>query len=123
MFFKTYWLLGQNARNLKYIKWFNSKMAKKLADSKLKTKDFLKSKWIPVPDTLAILTKHEEITDKMISELNPPFVIKPNAGFWGKGIIVVDKIDSLANFISNTWKKYSIKDIHAHLLNVLDTKS
>lgn len=120
MFFKTYWLLGQNARNLKYIKWFNSKMAKKLADSKLKTKDFLKSKWVPVPWTLSILTKYEQITDEMIWGLITPFVIKPNAGFWGKWIIVINKRDSSENFVSNTGHIYSVKDIHAHLLNVLD---
>ena len=120
MFFKTYGLLWQNARNLKYIKGFNSKMAKKLADSKLKTKDFLRSKWIPVPNTLAILSKYEEITDDMISKLQPPFVIKPNAGFWWKGIIVIDKLDSSWNFVSNTSQVYTGKDIHSHLLNVLD---
>ncbi len=120
MFFKTYWLLWQNARNLKYIKGFNSKMAKKLADSKLKTKDFLKSKGIPVPETLAILTKYEQITDEMISKLTPPFVIKPNAGFGWKWIIVIENIDASSNYISNTWDIYSIHDIHAHLLNILD---
>jgi glutathione synthase/RimK-type ligase-like ATP-grasp enzyme len=56
-------------------------MAKKLADSKLQTKEFLKTKKIPVPETLAILKKHEEITTLLIEKLEPPFVIKPNAGF------------------------------------------
>jgi len=56
-------------------------MAKKLADSKLQTKYFLKEKGIPVPKTLAVLKKHEEITADLIEKLEPPFVIKPNAGF------------------------------------------
>ena len=120
MFFKTYGLLGQNARNLKYIKWFNSKMARKLADSKLKTKEFLKSKKIPVPNTLAILKNHWEITDQLIKDLEAPFVIKPNAGFGGKWIIVIDSRDSSWNFISNTNKIYSPKDIKSHLLNIID---
>jgi len=120
MFFKTYWLLGQNARNLKYIKWFNSKMAKKLADSKLQTKEFLKTKKIPVPETLAILRKHEEITKELIEKLTPPFVIKPNAGFGWKGIIVVDSLDSSGNFVANTWDVFSKKDIQVHLLSILD---
>ena len=120
MFFKTYWLLGQNARNLKYIKWFNSKMARKLADSKLQTKYFLKERWIPVPETLAILKKHEEITEELIEKLEPPFVIKPNAGFWWKWIIVVDSMDSTWKFVANTWETFSKKDIRIHLLSILD---
>lgn len=120
MFFKTYGLLGQNARNLKYIKWFNSKMARKLADSKLQTKYFLKKKGIPVPETLAVFKKHSEITEEVVQQLEPPFVIKPNAGFWGKWIIVINKRDSLNNFISNTWDVFTIKYIHTHLLNIVD---
>jgi alpha-L-glutamate ligase-like protein len=120
MFFKTYWLLWQNARNLKYIKGFNSKMAKKLADSKLRTKDFLKTKWISVPETFAVLTKNEQITDEMIIKLSPPFVIKPNAGFGWKWIIVIDKIDSSGNFVSNSFQVYTKKDLHAHFSNILD---
>ena len=69
MFFKTYGLLWQNARNLKYIKWFNTKLAKDLADSKLKTKEFLKTKDIPVPETFFILKKHEEVTDELLEKL------------------------------------------------------
>jgi len=120
MFFKTYGLLGQNARNLKYIKWFNSKMARKLADSKLQTKYFLKEKGIPVPETLAVLKKHEEITNDLIEKLEPPFVIKPNAGFGWKWIIVVNSLDSSGKFITNTWKVFSKKDIQVHLLSILD---
>jgi len=120
MFFKTYGLLGQNARNLKYIKWFNTKMAKKLADSKLQTKEFLKTKKIPVPETLAILKKHEEITDELIKWLKPPFVIKPNAGFGWKWIIVIDSLDSSSNFVSNTKKVFTPNEIKIHLLSILD---
>ncbi len=120
MFFKTYWLLWQNARNLKYIKGFNTKMARKLADSKLKTKDFLKARWIAVPETLAILKKHSEITDTLVADFEAPFVIKPNNGFWGKWIIVVDTIDSSGNFVANTWDVFTPEKIKIHLFNVLD---
>ena len=120
MFFKTYWLLWQNARNLKYIKGFNTKMARKLADSKLKTKDFLKARWVAVPETLAILKKHSEITDKLIADFEAPFVIKPNNGFGWKGIIVIDTIDASWNFVANTGDVYSPEKIKVHLLNVLD---
>ncbi len=120
MFFKTYWLLWQNARNLKYIKGFNTKMARKLADSKLKTKEFLRAKWVAVPETLAILKKHSEITDSLVANFEAPFVIKPNNWFGWKGIIVIDTIDSSWNFLANTWEIYTPEKIKTHLLNVLD---
>jgi len=120
MFFKTYGLLWQNARNLKYIKWFNSKLARELADSKLKTKEFLKTKKIPVPETFSILKSHSEITDDFVNKLSPPFVIKPNKGFWWKWIIVIDKKDSLWNLLSITGKVYSNSEIKNHLLNIID---
>jgi len=56
-------------------------LAKDLADSKLKTKEFLKTKNIPVPETFSVFKKHEEITDELVEKLIPPFVLKPNKGF------------------------------------------
>ena len=85
MFFrKDYGLLGQNARNLVYIKSENFSISRKLADSKLKTKEFLVQHNVGVPATLALLKKYEDITDETIKELKPPFVIKPNNGYGGK---------------------------------------
>jgi len=120
MFFKTYGLLWQNARNLKYIKWFNSKLAKDLADSKLKTKEFLKTKNIPVPETFSILKRHEEITDELVEKFITPFVLKPNKGFWWKWIIIIDKKNSVWDFLSITGKSYSNSEMKKHLLNILD---
>ncbi len=120
MFFKTYWLLWQNARNLNYIKEYNTKFARKLADSKLKTKDFLKSKWVSVPETLFILTKHEEVNDSIFEKLIPPFVVKPNGWFWGKGILIFNKIDSTWNYITNNEEVYSKKKLLEHLWDIID---
>jgi len=120
MFFKTYWLLWQNARNLNYIKEYNTKFARKLADSKLKTKDFLKSKWVDVPDTLFILTKHEEINDTIFERLKPPFVVKPNGWFWGKWILIFDSIDATWNYITNNKEIYTKKDLIRHFWDILD---
>ena len=95
-------------------------MARKLADSKLKTKDFLRSRWVPVPKTLAILKSHEQVTLERVKELEAPFVVKPNNGFWGKGIIVIDLVDASWNFVSNTGDTYTPEQMKIHLFNVLD---
>ena len=82
--FKTHGILGQNARNLNYIKGYNNKFAQRLADSKLKTKDFLQSKKVAVPGTIMVITSHDEIKPDMIATWKPPFVLKPNNGYGGK---------------------------------------
>lgn len=118
--FKTHGILGQNARNLDYIKWYNTKFAQQLADSKLKTKDFLQAKKIAVPKTLAVLKSHDEIKLDEISAWVPPFVVKPNGGYGWKGIIVIDELDASGNFVSNTGELYSPKRMVTHLSYIVD---
>ncbi len=120
MFFKTYGILWINARSLKYIKAYNWKVARDLADSKLKTKEFLKKQWVNVPQTLKIIKKHEELTEEMVATLKPPFVIKPNNGFGWKGIVVVDSVDHNGTFTTNTGETFTVKKLLIHLSNVLD---
>lgn len=118
--FKTYWILGQNARNLNYIKEYNTPIARKLADSKLWTKEFLRNKNIWVPNTLFVFNKHTDVTEELVASLEPPFVIKPNAWFWGKWIIVIDSKDAVWNFVWNTAEVYTVKKITNHLYSILD---
>ncbi|MDC0506180.1 hypothetical protein OAN96_01145, partial [Candidatus Gracilibacteria bacterium] len=118
--FKNHGILGQNARNLDYIKGYNTKFARKLADSKLKTKDFLQSKRVAVPKTLAVLKGHDEIKLDEVAKWEPPFVIKPNNGYGGKGIIVIDGVDSTGNFVSNIGDVYSPAKIVSHLSYIVD---
>jgi glutathione synthase/RimK-type ligase-like ATP-grasp enzyme len=84
MFFKSHGLLGQNARNLQYIKGGNFKLAKRLADSKLTTKRYLAKHKVAVPETLQIIATHQEVDKKKIQLFEPPFVVKPSNGYGGK---------------------------------------
>lgn len=120
MFFKSYGLLGQNGRNLEYIKWYNTGIAKKLADSKLKTKQFLSAKGVKVPETLSIIKNHESLTTSLIEALNPPFVVKPNNGFWGKGILVFSRRDAQGSCITNMGEVYSAEKLKFHCSDILD---
>ena len=120
MFFKTYWILGQNARNLVYIKWLNDEFAKKLADSKLKTKEFLKTKWVSIVKTLFIVKNHEELADSIFEKLKPPFVIKPNNWFWWKWIIVFDSKTQDGKFVTNSWTFFTKEKLFYHFRNILD---
>lgn len=120
MFFKSHWLLGQNARNLSYIKWGNFKLAKRLADSKLTTKKYLAKHKVSVPETLQIIAKHSEIEVEKIKLFIPPFVIKPNNGYGWKGILIIDEINIEGSFVTNSGDVYTPEKLAEHFTYVLD---
>lgn len=119
-FFKNYWILGQNARNLHYISEYNDDLAKKLADSKLKTKEFLSNKWVRISENIAVLKNHTEWNNFDLNSLPLPFVIKPNAWYGWKWILVFDTKDENGNFISNDHQIFSLQQLKDHTNDILD---
>ncbi len=120
MIFRSHWLLGQNARNLQYIKGESFQIAKKLADSKLTTKKFLASHKVAVPETLWIIKSHWEVSIDKIKAYAPPFVIKPNNGYGWKGILVIDSLSAEGRFITNSWESFSPQELSEHFVYILD---
>lgn len=114
-------ILGLNARNLNFIRAYNLMKAKRLADNKLLTKKFLKTAGVPVPDLIATIKTKEKLENFDWSKLPDSFVLKPNAGFGGEGIIAVYKkkkrpecwVKTDGSFITND-------DIKTHILNIFD---
>lgn len=111
-----------NARNLKYIRPYNLKPAKRLADDKLRSKRVLKKGEIPVPRLIGKITSKEDLDNFDFSKLPNSFVLKPNFGFGGEGIQVVygkkKKMD-------NVWVKadrslVTERDLKNHVQNILD---
>lgn len=119
-FFKNYGVLWQNARNLKYIGQYNDDLSKKLADSKLKTKEFLSSKWIKVSQTIAVIHSHKELENFDLTGLPLPFVVKPNAWYGWKWIIIFEQKDSDWYYISNDHQKFSHQQLISHIGDILD---
>ena len=120
LFFKNYWILWQNARNLDFIWKYNTNEAKELADSKLKTKDFLSKKWISVSESIFVIKNHKELEETDLNTFETPFVVKPNAGYWWKWILIIDKKDSENNFITNDWQIFNYDELNQHLNDILD---
>lgn len=118
--FQSHGILGQNARNLLYIKGDDFASSRKIADSKLGTKKFLASHNIAVPETLSIIKKHSENTIENINSLEPPFVVKPNNGYGGKGILIVNERLSDGNFLTNTGELFSPRGLREHFSYILD---
>lgn len=102
-------ILGNNARNLLYIKKFNNKKGIRLANNKLQTKDFLIERWIPFAKTYGIISNRSELYEFDFSYLpKKNFVVKPNHGSKGKWIYVVKYIEESPEENSikkNEWSK------------------
>jgi len=115
-------ILGMNARNLRFIRPNNLRRAKKLADDKLLSKKFLGKADLPVPKLIAKIGNFEELENFDWGLLPESFVLKPNRGFGGEGILVVY---GKKKHLENTWIKADgslvvAEDIKTHVRNILD---
>lgn len=118
-FFHNPGLLGINARNLLYIKPYNPKKAVILADSKIKTKNFLSARGIPVTKLYASITNKKELKTFDFNVLPNSFVLKPNAGFGGEGIIII-KSTKGDKFIKDNGTTLTKENLTAHINDILD---
>lgn len=112
-------ILGINARNLLYIRPYNKKKVIRMADDKLKTKHFLSARGIPVPKLYGVIKDKEELEKYDFASLPNSFVLKPNFGFGGEGIIViVNKREEY--WVTESGKKYTKENFKEHILDILD---
>lgn len=87
-------ILGNNARNLLYIKKFNDKKGIRLANNKLQTKDFLVERGIPFAKTYGIISSRKELYEFDFAYLpKKNFVVKPNHGSKWQGVYIVKYIE------------------------------
>jgi len=121
-FFPDYGILGLNARGLDYIRPFNHKKAVRMADDKLATKHFLSTRGIPVPRLFATIRSLRELDRFDFSTLPDSFVLKPNAGFGGEGILVIDRRDGDAGWIKVNGAVVSREEVYDHIRDILDGK-
>ena len=84
-------VLGINARNLLYLSRYNSRANKKFADDKIFTKQFLESRGVGVAKLFHVVRQHTQLTSDFFDGLPDSFVVKPNRGFAGGGILVITK--------------------------------
>ncbi|MBD3360412.1 hypothetical protein GF366_01265, partial [Candidatus Peregrinibacteria bacterium] len=119
MFFSNKGILGINARNLLYIRPYNPKKAVKLADDKVKTKQYLSARDIPVPKLYGLIKTNEELEKFDFNSLSLKFVIKPNHGFGGEGIIpIINKKNDY--FITAGGKTFTKEQIRDHIRDIID---
>jgi len=117
MKFFSHGILGMNARNLRYIRTKNSPDAISLADSKLKTKNFLSNRWIPFAETYAVLSSQQELNDFSFGSIKAhSFVIKPNKWSQWNWILIVKKHQESYEIQGEIWTE---DEIRLHLIDIL----
>lgn len=113
-------ILGMNARNLEYIRPYNKRRAVRLADNKLKTKRVLGKIGIPVPGLYKVIRNRLDLERFDWESLPRSFVLKPNTGLGGEGIMVVYGRKKNGNWINASGQELSIADFKAHIRDILD---
>jgi alpha-L-glutamate ligase-like protein len=121
-FRKSRKILGMNSRNLEYIRPFNLKKSRRLADDKLLSKRVLKKNDLPVPALIAKIRTLEELENFDWNSLPGGFALKPNRGFGGEGIIVVygKKKGRDDAWVKADGKIATVSDLKTHVRNILD---
>lgn len=114
-------ILGMNARNLQYISKYNSASDKKFADDKIFTKQFLQSRGIGVAKLFHIIKNYRQLTDDFFAALPESFVIKPNRGLAGHGIIVITKKTG-KHWVTAGGKKIDKDSLYRHCVEILEGK-
>ncbi|MCD4756056.1 ATP-grasp domain-containing protein [bacterium] len=114
-------ILGLNRRNQEYIRPHNPPSAKAVADNKIVTKRILKKEGINTPDVYKLIRSKKQLQYLDWSSLPKSFVIKPNKGTGGNGIIVFyGKRKGENAWIRPNGKTMSQRDITLHIENILE---
>ncbi len=114
-------ILGLNSRNHLYTSKYNPRRYKKVADSKLETKKVLRRAGLRVPKTYGIIRREEEL-EQFDFEVLPKdgFVVKPNGGLGGEGIVVIDRLDKArGGWVTSEDEVWSTEDLRLHVSDIL----
>ncbi len=114
--------LTKNERNKVYLRK-NTTSGKMIADSKYKTKKLLAKAGVSVPTLIARFKNDNELTKFRWEDLEGNFVIKPESGYGGEGILIIRKRGKWAG----EWQKMNgdivtTQDIKLHCQEILAGK-
>jgi alpha-L-glutamate ligase-like protein len=116
-------ILGQNNRNLSFIRKLNPIKYKKNADDKLHTKKILSKRKLKTPELFKIIRSAHQLEYINWHTLPNSFVIKPNRGTHGSGIIVFyGKIKGKLQWIMPNMETMDVAAIKQHINDILDGK-
>lgn len=114
-------VLGLNRRNQEYIRPYNPPSAKRIADNKIITKRILRKEGINTPEVYKLIRNKQQLKYLDWDTLPKSFVIKPNKGTGGNGIVLFyGKKKGEYSWIRPNGKTMSQRDIILHIENILE---
>lgn len=113
-------VLGLNSRNHLYTSKYNTRKGKAIANSKLETKKVLSKVKVRVPKIYGVIRSQKEYENFDPMTLPEDFVIKPDNGLGGKGIMVVEKRGLYAGeWVTSAGETKNIEDLRLHVADIL----
>lgn len=109
-----------NARNLKFIKPGNPKKAIRIVDNKLRTKTVLVKNGLPISDLIGKIRNRKEFYKFDWVNLPSSFVLKPNRGLGGEGIMVTFGRKKNGKWVLPNNREATLEDIMLRVHNILD---
>ena len=114
-------ILGINRRNQDYIRPLNNGVAKRVADEKIKTKRILAKINILTPELYKVVRTKKQLAYLDWDSLPNSFVLKPNKGTRGNGIVVFyGKKKGKYEWIRPNGSTMTQSDIILHIDNILE---
>ncbi len=115
-------VLGINARNQLYIRPSGFRRAVRILDNKLTTKRVLKKAGVPTPETLGVIRSPKDLYEFDWDRLPPSFILKPNRGYTGRGIIIVygKKKGERSAWVKADRSILRVRDLYAHIQTILE---
>lgn len=123
-------ILGINERNLSFIRPYNKRKAVKLADDKIRTKKLLIKTGIPTPKMYQVIENVIDLEKFDWNKLPASFVVKPNRGFGGGGILILSRRVKKEKFIKTPLEKrswftssdeeYPFEKLKGHIMDIID---
>lgn len=114
-------VLGVNRRNQEYVRPFNLPSSKRIADNKLLTKRIISAVGIGTPSLYKVIRTKKQLQFLDWESLPKSFVIKPNQGTGGNGILVFfGKRKGKLEWIRPNGTYMNKKDLILHMENILE---
>lgn len=112
-------ILSMNRRNAEFILDHNPRALFPLVDDKVKMRDLCVRIGVPTPEVFAAIASFGKLKDLgTLLQNRVDFVVKPNCGSGGRGILVVTGRDGEA-FLRHNGDRVTLDDLRQHLSDIL----
>lgn len=111
-------VLGMNHRNALILR-HNPRKAIKGVNNKFATKQLLASAGVPVPRTLSLVKDRDNLASLDFDTLPEAWVVKPNRGRCGEGVVLIDGRDG-SDWQQANGETISCEQLSSHMARILD---